>query len=63
MDASVDAYEAERVRIEKLSTAMLASQRAVDLPCEQYDRGPTDLRLRVWVLEIGKLAFSAPRHR
>jgi len=42
VDTSVDAYEAEQARIEQLSTAMLAGQRAVDLASERYDRGLTD---------------------
>jgi len=42
VDTSVDAYQAEQARIEQLSAAMLAGQRAVDLASERYDRGLTD---------------------
>jgi NodT family efflux transporter outer membrane factor (OMF) lipoprotein len=42
VDASVDAYEAERQRLDKLSAAMTAGQRAVDLATERYNRGLTD---------------------
>jgi NodT family efflux transporter outer membrane factor (OMF) lipoprotein len=42
VDTSLDAYEAEQQRVEKLGTAMLAGQRAVDLAGARYDRGLTD---------------------
>jgi NodT family efflux transporter outer membrane factor (OMF) lipoprotein len=42
VDTSVDAYRAQQTRIDQLSTAMLAGQRAVDLATERYDRGLTD---------------------
>jgi NodT family efflux transporter outer membrane factor (OMF) lipoprotein len=42
VDSSHDAYEAQEVRMEKLSTAMLAGQRAVDLATARYNRGLTD---------------------
>jgi NodT family efflux transporter outer membrane factor (OMF) lipoprotein len=42
VDASLDAYQAQQVRMENLSTAMLAGQRAVDLATARYDRGLTD---------------------
>jgi NodT family efflux transporter outer membrane factor (OMF) lipoprotein len=42
VDASLDAYEAQEVRMEKLSAAMIAGQRAVDLANERYNRGLTD---------------------
>jgi NodT family efflux transporter outer membrane factor (OMF) lipoprotein len=42
VDTALDAYEAEQVRIEKLTEAMTAGQRAVDLSTERYDRGLTD---------------------
>ena len=42
VDTSLDAYEAQQQRIEKLGTAMLAAQRAVDLASARYDRGLTD---------------------
>jgi NodT family efflux transporter outer membrane factor (OMF) lipoprotein len=42
VDTSVDAYQAERERLEQLGTAMLAGQRAVDLAIERYNRGLTD---------------------
>jgi NodT family efflux transporter outer membrane factor (OMF) lipoprotein len=42
VDTSLDAYEAEQRRMEKLGTAMLAGQRAVDLASARYDRGLTD---------------------
>ncbi len=42
VDTSVDAYSAEQARIEQLSSAMIAGQRAVDLATERYDRGLTD---------------------
>ena len=42
VDSSLDAYDAQQVRMEKLSTALIAGQRAVDLATERYDRGLTD---------------------
>ena len=42
VDTSLDAYQAQQARIEQLSTAMIAGQRAVDLATERYDRGLTD---------------------
>jgi NodT family efflux transporter outer membrane factor (OMF) lipoprotein len=42
VDSSLDAYEAQQSRMEKLSDAMVAGQRAVDLATARYDRGLTD---------------------
>ena len=42
VDSAVDAYEAQRHRLETLGDAMLAAQRAVDLATERYNRGLTD---------------------
>jgi len=42
VDTSLDAYQAQEKRIEQLSTAMMAGQRAVDLATSRYDRGLTD---------------------
>jgi len=42
VDASLDAYEAQAYRMEKLSDAMIAGQRAVDLASARYSRGLTD---------------------
>jgi NodT family efflux transporter outer membrane factor (OMF) lipoprotein len=42
VDTSVDAYQAEQQRMEKLSAAMSAGQRAVDLATARYNRGLTD---------------------
>ncbi|MGO9635138.1 MAG: efflux transporter outer membrane subunit [Steroidobacteraceae bacterium] len=42
VDTSLDAYEAQQVRMEKLSTAMIAGERAVDLATRRYNRGLTD---------------------
>jgi NodT family efflux transporter outer membrane factor (OMF) lipoprotein len=42
VDTSLEAYEAQQQRMEKLGTAMLAGQRAVDLAGARYDRGLTD---------------------
>ncbi len=42
VDTSLDAYEAEQARMDKLGTAMTAGQRAVDLANARYDRGLTD---------------------
>jgi NodT family efflux transporter outer membrane factor (OMF) lipoprotein len=42
VDTSLDAYQAQETRMENLSTAMLAGQRAVDLATSRYNRGLTD---------------------
>jgi len=42
VDTSIDAYAAEQARMDKLGSAMLAGQRAVDLSNARYDRGLTD---------------------
>jgi NodT family efflux transporter outer membrane factor (OMF) lipoprotein len=42
VDTSLDAYEAQQSRIEKLGTAMMAGQRAVDLANARYNRGLSD---------------------
>jgi NodT family efflux transporter outer membrane factor (OMF) lipoprotein len=42
VDTAVDAYEAQQIRMEKLSTAMMAGERAVDLATRRYNRGLTD---------------------
>jgi NodT family efflux transporter outer membrane factor (OMF) lipoprotein len=42
VDSSLDAYEAQQLRMDKLGDAMLAAQRAVDLATGRYDRGLTD---------------------
>lgn len=42
VDSSLDAYEAQQARLEKLGTAMMAGQRAVDLANARYNRGLTD---------------------
>jgi NodT family efflux transporter outer membrane factor (OMF) lipoprotein len=42
VDSSLDAYEAQQVRLEQLSTALIAGQRAVDLATARYNRGLTD---------------------
>jgi NodT family efflux transporter outer membrane factor (OMF) lipoprotein len=42
VDTSLDAYEAQQVRMEKLTTAMMAGERAVDLATRRYNRGLTD---------------------
>ena len=42
VDTSIDGYQAQQTRIEKLGTAMTAGQRAVDLATARYDRGLTD---------------------
>ncbi len=42
VDTAVDAYQAQQSRLENLSDAMLAAQRAVDLATARYDRGLTD---------------------
>jgi NodT family efflux transporter outer membrane factor (OMF) lipoprotein len=42
VDTSLDAYDAQQVRLEKLSTAVMAGERAVDLATQRYNRGLTD---------------------
>jgi NodT family efflux transporter outer membrane factor (OMF) lipoprotein len=42
VDTAVDGYEAQQIRMEKLSTAMMAGERAVDLATRRYNRGLTD---------------------
>jgi NodT family efflux transporter outer membrane factor (OMF) lipoprotein len=42
VDTSLDAYAAQQQRLEKLTTAMVAGQRAVDLSTARYNRGLTD---------------------
>jgi outer membrane protein TolC len=42
VDTSLDGYQAQEKRMEQLSTAMMAGQRAVDLATSRYDRGLTD---------------------
>ncbi len=42
VDSSLDAYEAQQYRMEKLSDAMAAAQRAVELATARYNRGLTD---------------------
>ena len=42
VDSSLDAYQAQQYRMEKLSDAMVAGQRAVDLATARYNRGLTD---------------------
>jgi NodT family efflux transporter outer membrane factor (OMF) lipoprotein len=42
VDAALDAYVAQQDRMDKLSTAMTAGQRAVDLATARYNRGLTD---------------------
>jgi NodT family efflux transporter outer membrane factor (OMF) lipoprotein len=42
VDTSLDAYQAQQARMENLSAAMLAGQRAVDLATARYNRGLTD---------------------
>ena len=42
VDTSLDAYQAQQARMENLSTAMIAGQRAVDLATARYNRGLTD---------------------
>ncbi len=42
VDTSLDAYTAQQQRLEHLSTAMVAAQRAVDLATARYNRGLTD---------------------
>jgi NodT family efflux transporter outer membrane factor (OMF) lipoprotein len=42
VDSSLDAFEAQEYRMAKLTDAMTAGQRAVDLATARYDRGLTD---------------------
>ncbi len=42
VDTSLDAYEAQQDRMENLSTAMLAGERALYLATSRYNRGLTD---------------------
>jgi outer membrane protein TolC len=42
VDTALDAYGAERARLEDLGLALLAGQRAVELANERYNRGLTD---------------------
>jgi NodT family efflux transporter outer membrane factor (OMF) lipoprotein len=42
VDTAVDGYDAQQIRMEKLSTAMMAGERAVDLATRRYNRGLTD---------------------
>ncbi len=42
VDTSLDAYRAQQLRLERLSTAMAAGDRAVDLATRRYNRGLTD---------------------
>jgi NodT family efflux transporter outer membrane factor (OMF) lipoprotein len=42
VDTSLDAYAAQEIRMENLSTAMMAGERAVDLATRRYNRGLTD---------------------
>ncbi len=42
VNTSLDAYEAQQARIEKLSTAMAAAERALQLATSRYNRGLTD---------------------
>jgi NodT family efflux transporter outer membrane factor (OMF) lipoprotein len=42
VDTSIDGYQAQQARLEKLGTAMTAAERAVDLATARYNRGLTD---------------------
>lgn len=42
VDSSLDAYQAQEARMEKLSAALMAGDRAVDLATQRYNRGLTD---------------------
>jgi outer membrane protein TolC len=42
VDSSLDAYEAQEYRMAKLTDALTAAQRAVDLATARYNRGLTD---------------------
>jgi len=42
VDTSLAAYAAQQARMEKLSTALMAGERAVELATQRYNRGLTD---------------------
>ena len=42
VDTALEGYQAQQARIEKLGTAMMAGQRALDLATARYSRGLTD---------------------
>jgi NodT family efflux transporter outer membrane factor (OMF) lipoprotein len=42
VDAAIDSYGAEQLRVQRLNDAMAAAQRAVDLATARYNRGLTD---------------------
>jgi NodT family efflux transporter outer membrane factor (OMF) lipoprotein len=42
VDTSIDGYQAQQARLEKLGTAMTAAERAVNLATARYNRGLTD---------------------
>jgi NodT family efflux transporter outer membrane factor (OMF) lipoprotein len=42
VDTSIDGYQAQQTRLDKLGAAMTAGERAVDLATARYDRGLTD---------------------
>ena len=42
VDTSIDGYQAQQARMQKLGDAMMAGQRAVDLAIARYNRGLTD---------------------
>jgi NodT family efflux transporter outer membrane factor (OMF) lipoprotein len=42
VDSSLDAYDAQQYRMDKLTQAIMAGQRAVDLASARYNRGLTD---------------------
>ncbi len=42
VDTSIDGYQAQQARLQKLDDAMMAGQRAVDLATARYNRGLTD---------------------
>lgn len=42
VDGSIDSYKAQQDRLSKLGKALVASQRAVDLSTQRYERGLTD---------------------
>jgi outer membrane protein TolC len=42
VDTSISSYESQQDRLGNLTTALTASQRAVSLSRERFDRGPTD---------------------
>jgi NodT family efflux transporter outer membrane factor (OMF) lipoprotein len=59
VDTSLDAYQAQQDRMEKLSTAMVAGERALFLATSRYDRGLTDFlnvidaERQLYDLEVG----------